>query len=152
MKSATHVSRKGRQRFGNEENALKTRFVALAGIALLMSPAAYALPARMIASLKKMDPDTRFQQRCDLEAMNRIQKENHHMLPDEMVPYAFGQTKTKGNMLIAKGAAFRSHNVWRHVSYRCKTDGDHMNVLSFDYKIGDEVPRADWAKHYLVPQ
>lgn len=131
---------------------MRKRLIALVGIALLASQSAYALPERMIESLKKMDPETRLQQRCDLEAMNRIQKDNHHMIADEMVPYAFGQTKTKGNLLIARGAAFRSHNVWRHISYRCKTDDDHLNVLSFEYKIGAEVPRSDWAKHYLVPQ
>ncbi len=106
----------------------------------------------MIASLKKMDPDTRFQQRCDVEAMNRIHDDHRRLLPDEMVPYAFGQAKRKGNVLIAEGAAFRSHNVWRHLWYRCKTDSDHMQIVSFDYRIGAEVPRDDWSKHYLVPE
>ena len=131
---------------------MKTWLIAAASGLLLATSAAHALPARMIASLKKMDPATRFQQRCDIEAMNRIHKEHRRLLPDEMVPYAFGQTKTTGDTMIARGAAFRSHNVWRHLWYRCKTSRDHMNVISFEYGIGDEVPRDDWAKHYLVPE
>ncbi len=106
----------------------------------------------MIASLKKMDPATRFQQRCDVEAMNRIHADHRHLQPDEMVPYAFGQAKVAGNVMVAEGAAFRSHNVWRRLWYRCKTDRAHMNVVSFDYRIGPEVPRDDWSKHYLVPE
>lgn len=126
--------------------------LVLTASALLVPSAAFAMPARMIASLKEMDPATRFEQRCIIEAMNRIPKEHHGMLPDEMVIYAFGSPKVKGNVMIAKGAAFRSHNVWRHIHFRCKTSGDRMEVLSFRYKIGDEVPRSDWSGHYLVPQ
>lgn len=118
----------------------------------MATSAAHALPARMIASLKKMDPATRFQQRCDVEAMNRIHRDHRHLLPDEMVPYAFGRARTDGDVMIAKGAAFRSHNVWRHLWYRCKTDSEHMNVISFEYRIGSEVPREEWSKHYLVPE
>lgn len=131
---------------------MKLPILALAAAAFLVPSVSYAMPARMIASLKEMDPATRFEQRCIIEAMNRIQKEHHGMVPDEVVIYAFGNPKVKGNVMVAKGAAFRSHNVWRHIHFRCKTSGDRMDVLSFRYKIGSEVPRSDWSDHYLVPQ
>jgi hypothetical protein len=45
----------------------------------------------------------------------------------------------------------RSHGRWYHVSYVCKVSPDGLEVESFEYKLGDEVPRAQWAEHYLVP-
>jgi hypothetical protein len=133
---------------------MKRPLIALVACSTLLvsASAADALPARMIKALKEMNPGTRFEQRCNIEAMDRIAKESRHFRPDELVTYAFGNPKVKGDVMVAKGAAFRSHNVWRHLTFRCKTDSDHMNVLSFKYKIGAVVPRDKWSKHYLVPQ
>lgn len=130
---------------------MKTLLVAFAALAATAGTA-MALNARTVTSLKEMDPVTRFEQRCVIEAMNRIPKEHKGLVPDEMVIYAFGSPKVKGDVMTAKGAAFRSHNVWRHIDFRCKTSGDRMKVVSFSYKIGEKVPREDWKGHYLVPQ
>lgn len=128
-------------------------FVVAASLPVVASaPAALALPARMVASLQKMNPGTRFEQRCNIEAMERIHKADRHMQPSELVTYAFGEPNVDGNTMIAKGAAFRSGNVWRHLWFRCETDSSHMDVLSFDYKVGKVVPRSKWSKHYLVPR
>ncbi|HCH71102.1 MAG TPA: hypothetical protein DFK19_00980, partial [Ochrobactrum sp.] len=27
----------------------------------------------------------------------------------------------------------------------------HINIVSFRYDIGDEVPQDQWDRHYLVP-
>lgn len=128
--------------------------VVLAAVLSTVVPmsAASALPARMVASLKKMDPGTRFEQRCNIEAMDRIHAADSKLRPSELVTYAFGQPKVEGNVMIAEGAAFRSHNTWRHLWFRCKTDDAHMNVLAFHYKIGSVVPRSNWSGHYLVPE
>jgi hypothetical protein len=52
-------------------------------------------------------------------------------------------------MIVAEGAAFRSRKKWYRMSYTCKTTADHMKVLSFDYKIGPEIPEEKWSAYGL---
>lgn len=130
---------------------MKTLLVAIAALSSMTAPT-MAMSPRIVASLKEMDLATRFEQRCVIEAMNRIPKEHSGLRPDEMVVYAFGRPEVKGNVMVAKGAAFRSGNVWHRIDFRCKTSSDRMKIISFTYKIGDTVPREKWSGHYLVPQ
>ncbi len=48
---------------------------ALASIALLAATTAQAQDAKFLRSLRKIEPITRLEQICDLEAMNRIKRE-----------------------------------------------------------------------------
>lgn len=100
--------------------------------------------------LRAFDLQTRLEQRCDLEALDRIARETKFR-PDKVLAYAFGDFQSIGNKLIVNGAAFRSNGKWYRLSYQCQTTHDAMNILSFQYQIGEEVPRELWSKHYLVP-
>lgn len=100
--------------------------------------------------LKAFDLQTRLEQRCDLEALDRIARETKFR-PDKVLAYAFEDLVEGKLWLKAPGAAFRSGGNWYHLSYECHTSKDAMNVLSFKYKIGKIIPRKDWDKHYLVP-
>ncbi|WP_343313302.1 DUF930 domain-containing protein [Brucella sp. BE17] len=111
----------------------------------------FAMNASMQAQLEKLDPETRLEQRCDVEAMERIAREHSNYDVDKALAYAFSDTVVKKNVLRADGAAFRSREHWYQLSYICKTDDAHIKVLSFEYKIGPEVPQSQWSKHYLVP-
>ncbi|MEJ5018233.1 DUF930 domain-containing protein [Ochrobactrum vermis] len=103
------------------------------------------------AQLEKLDPATRLEQRCDVEAMERITREQNKFSVDKVLAYAFSDPVTRKNSIKADGAAFRSREHWYKLSFVCKTDEEHINIVSFRYDIGDEVPQNQWDKHYLVP-
>lgn len=130
------------------------RSVLLPAFALFLAasaPPALSMNAAMEAQLEKLDPETRLEQRCDVEAMERIARDRAGYAVDKVLAYAFSDPVAKADAMRADGAAFRSHERWYRLSYACRTDADHIKVLSFRYSIGAEVPRAEWAKHYLVP-
>lgn len=124
--------------------------LALATLGLTATPS-MAITSRMISSLKQMDPQTRLEQRCDIAALETIARDSKRFKPDKVIAYAFGDPQFGGNSVNAPGAAFRSGGEWRKLSYVCKTAPDHIEVKSFEYKIGDVVPRKNWDAHYLVP-
>ncbi len=98
-----------------------------------------------------LSPATRVEQRCNARAMGEIQRQHQGMRPDELVAYAFADTKVGADTVSAPGAAVRSAGHWFRLSYRCQTSADGMDIRSFSYELGKEVPRTDWSAHYLVP-
>ena len=56
--------------FQQKENVLNRIALAL----LLLASPAFAIDAGFLASLNRLDPETRLEQICDLEAMSRIGK------------------------------------------------------------------------------
>lgn len=111
---------------------------------------ALALSPQEATQLEKLDPQTRIEQRCDIEAMNRLGKESRWR-PDKVLAYAFSDPVMSKHTVKAKGAAFRSGGNWYRLSYTCKTQDDFLTIKSFEYKTGDLIPRKDWDRHYLVP-
>ncbi|MFQ0815541.1 hypothetical protein AVM02_06680 [Brucella anthropi] len=124
--------------------------VSLIFLGLTVYPS-FAMNASEKAQLEKLDPATRLEQRCDVEAMERITREQHRFSVDKVLAYAFSDPVTKKNSIKADGAAFRSREHWYKLSFACKTDDEHINIVSFRYDIGDEVPQDQWDRHYLVP-
>jgi hypothetical protein len=99
--------------------------------------------------LKKLDPQTRLEQVCDVEAMKRIAKENREFRIDRSVISAIEEPEIKGDTITGKGAAFRSKGKWYRYAFTCEATPDRMRVLSFEYKLGDEIPEQQWSKHGL---
>jgi hypothetical protein len=112
---------------------------------------AHALDARIRSGLLKLDPVTRLEQRCDVEALDRIAKDDKRFTPDRVVAYATQEPKMEGDEIRTRGGAFRSKGEWYHVSYRCRTAPDHMEILSFRYAIGDLIPEDQWEQYNLYP-
>lgn len=110
-----------------------------------------AMTALEKAQLEKLDPSTRLEQRCDVEAMEQISRDVRKLSVDKVLAYAFSDPLTGKNTIKADGAAFRSGEHWYKLAFVCKTADDHISITSFDYEIGDEVPQDQWDKHYLVP-
>jgi Domain of Unknown Function (DUF930) len=108
-----------------------------------------ALEAAIVKGLKELDLGARLEQRCDIEAMNRIAKDKKGYRPERVVAGATAEAKVDGDSLMGDGAAFRSKGKWYRLSYACKTTADHMDVLDFNYKIGDAIPESDWQKYDL---
>ncbi len=124
------------------------------GFALLLlalSPAAASdkRQKRLEHELKRLDPQTRLEQVCDIEAMKRIAKDNREFKIDRSVISAIEEPRVKGDTITGKGAAFRSRGKWYRYAFTCQGSPDRMQVLSFEYKLGDEIPETQWSKHGL---
>lgn len=100
---------------------------------------------RFAASLKKLDPQTRLEQVCDLEAMSRIDRDANPYHPDRAKTDVISHPVHADDTVTGKGGAFRSKGRWYSFSFACKGSADHMKVLSFNYKIGEVIPESKWA-------
>ncbi|MGO4451891.1 DUF930 domain-containing protein [Phyllobacterium sp. TAF24] len=123
----------------------------LFAILALSLQSASAMDTRMEVGLEKLDPQTRLEQRCDVEAMERIRKDEHGYNPDKVLAYAFADPKVDVHSIKSRGAAFRSRGEWYHLAFKCMTNEDNMEIVAFKYQIGDKVPKNEWGQHYLVP-
>ena len=134
-------------------NPVVARLLSLVtmSVAVSLSAPSMAMTALEKAQLEKPDPATRLEQRCDVEAMEQISRDERKLSVDKVLAYAFSDPEVSNNTIKAGGAAFRSREHWYKLAFVCKTDDEHINVVSFDYDIGDEVPQDQWDKHYLVP-
>lgn len=112
---------------------------------------ANAMDARLRAGLLKLDPQTRLEQRCDAEVLDRITHDDNRYEADRVVAYAFGTPEMSEDSIRSPGAAFRSKGQWYHLKFKCQTAPDHMEVLGFGYRIGVLIPESDWSKYNLYP-
>jgi hypothetical protein len=99
--------------------------------------------------LKRLDPSTRLEQVCDAEAMKQIGRDHREFRIDRSVVSAIMEPRVKGDTLSGKGAAFRSRGKWYQYAFTCQATPDRLRVLSFQYKLGDEIPEAQWSQHGL---
>lgn len=117
---------------------------------VLAGSVANAMSPLLREELKRLDPQTRLEQRCDIEAMEAIAKSTKFS-PDKAIAYAFADPITTKDTINAKGAAFRARGKWYHFSFFCLGTADHLGIVKFDYRLGEKVPRDQWDAHYLVP-
>lgn len=127
------------------------RLVCLALLTTATAGPAAAMDQSLIRQFKKLDPQTRLEQRCDTEAMWKINADKTDYKPDKVIAYTFADPIVENDQIKAPGAVFRSKGEWYKLKYRCSTGPDHIEVLSFKYKIGDLIPREEWDAHYLYP-
>jgi Domain of Unknown Function (DUF930) len=126
------------------------RISTVASLLCLASMApAHALDSSIIRQLDLLTPEERREQRCDIEAMSRISREETGFRPDKVIAYTFSDPIEKGNQLKAPGAVFRSGGDWYRLRFKCETAEDGLKVLSFDYKVGSKIPREKWSEFYL---
>jgi hypothetical protein len=123
--------------------------VLLVVVAVTSAAAADRRAAKFAEGLKKLDLETRLEQICDYEAMQRIGRDAKGFRPDRSQSNAIADTKVDGDMLTAKGAAFRSKGQWYQLSFTCKGAPDHLSVVSFAYQIGDPIPESKWEEYGL---
>ncbi|ANN59309.1 hypothetical protein BFX40_21280 [Mesorhizobium sp. SEMIA 3007] len=110
---------------------------------------ASAMDNALRAGLMKLDPQTRLEQRCDAEVLDRITHDDRKFKADRVVAYAFATPEMSADAIRSPGAAFRSKGQWYRLKFKCQTGPDHMEVLQLRYRIGDEIPEADWVKYNL---
>ena len=116
---------------------------------LTVMTAAGAADSRFIASLSKLDPQTRLEQVCDLEAVNHIGKAEKLPRPDRAKANVITAPWIHGDMIEGTGGAFRSGGKWYAFSFTCKGSPDHLRVLSFTYKVGALIPKEKWPEYGL---
>lgn len=132
-----------------ESVGTKIKVFAKIAIACPFLTSALALDRKGEASLRRLDPEMRLEQICDVEAMERIRKESSAFAPDRAKSDVITRPQHLGDLLKADGAAFRSNYRWYELSFVCKASPDHMSVYSFNYKIGNAIPKAKWKDYGL---
>jgi hypothetical protein len=123
--------------------------LAFAAFAFLAALPAHALEPSIVNQLNALAPEERREQRCDMEAMKRIEEDTKSFLPDKVIAYTFQDPVRTQRAIEAPGAVFRSRGDWYRLQYRCETGTKGLKVLSFRYKIGERIPREEWGQHYL---
>lgn len=98
-----------------------------------------------------LEPTERMEQRCNASAMTEVSRQHPAMRPDELVAYAFADTRIAGAAVTAPGGAVRSGGHWYHLSYHCVTKNEGLGIEALTYVLGKEIPRAAWDAHGLVP-
>jgi hypothetical protein len=104
--------------------------------------------AKFQTALGRLDPQTRLEQVCDLEAMKRIKREKK-IPADRAQGAASAEPKTVGHTLTATGGAYRSKGAWYELSFVCQASPDHMKVLAFEYQTGKAIPASKWENYGL---
>lgn len=84
-----------------------------------------------------------------MEAMARIAAEQEGYRPDKVIAYTFADPVETGNLVKAPGAVFRSDGDWYRLKFKCETGARGLKIHSFQYKVGDKVPRDQWERYYL---
>ena len=126
------------------------RTIGLAAIiGLLAVSSASAMSSSLRAGLLKLDPETRLEQRCDAEVLDRITHDDPHFKADRVVAYAFATPEMHQDSIRSPGAAFRSEGEWYKLKFKCRTAPDHMTVLDFRYRVGEPIPKDEWSKYNL---
>lgn len=125
------------------------RILAAIILFLLAAPNTATAETKLERTLKLLMPADRMAQLCDYTAMARVRKDLPTFRPDRAVANAKIDVVIAGNSLEAKGGAFRSRGKWYALNYTCKTDDEHLKVLSFNYHVGDEIPQEKWASYGL---
>jgi hypothetical protein len=51
-----------------------------------------------------------------------------------------------GNVLNPPEAAFSTATTWYRLSFRCEVDAEATRVLSFNFRVGAEIPPGEWTR------
>jgi hypothetical protein len=105
---------------------------------------AQAMDAKTITQIEKLYPVDQLDQRCDIEAMDRLQA-------DKVISYTFSHPQRTAVHVDANGAVFRRNGEWYRLSYACTTSADHLSILAFRFSKGARIAHADWARNFLYP-
>jgi hypothetical protein len=114
-----------------------------------MATPSLAVDANILRQLNRLSPQERIEQRCDIEAMEQVTKGSGDYNVDRVVSYTFGAPDVGEAEVKAPGAVFRSRSQWYRLSYNCSVNAETLAVKDFDFKVGDQVPKDDWARYYL---
>jgi hypothetical protein len=101
--------------------------------------------------LKQLASGDRVIQLCNIEAMEQIHRWKAAFLPDFLMAYAMAGVRITENTVEVQGGAFRSKRRWYNVRFKCEVTPDLSKVAAFEFLVGEEIPRDQWAEHNLTP-
>ena len=101
-------------------------------------------------ALAQMNVEERIVQLCGIEAMGQIAKSNSRLSPELVSSYAVSEIKFKGRVVVAQGAAFQSNGIWYNLAFSCQISSDRARVQSFEFAVGDPIPRSKWSSLNLT--
>lgn len=125
------------------------KFILSLAILSAAAVPAFASDARFLASLSKLDPQTRLEQVCDLYAMKQIARDSNPYHPDRAKTDVVSHPRHSGNTVTGTGGAFRSGGRWYQFSFSCTGTPDGMKVTAFSYRLGQPIPESKWANYGL---
>lgn len=102
------------------------------------------------AALAGLADSERIVQLCGVEAMGQVRAWRAGYRPDRVVAYAIAGVKVGADTMVADGAAFRSKGAWYGLKFKCGVTADHRKVASFEFMVGDPIPRSEWDAHDLA--
>lgn len=120
------------------------RYLVGACVLLVGSLPAVAFDASLTKQLKELSGTTRFIQACDLEALLEIAKDKSGIKPTHAAVDALGAPSVQGDVMKGDSGAVRSRDTWYQFSFACATTPDHLEITSFDYKLGKVIPKEQW--------
>ena len=97
-------------------------------------------------SLAKLTPEFRSHQACILRGLPIVRKERPLRRADRMKTSIFKPAVLDGTRLTASGGAVRSAGHWYALSFTCDLSSDWMKATSFTFRLGAEIPQADWER------
>jgi hypothetical protein len=100
---------------------------------------------KTVETLKHLEPQTRFQQLCDFEAILQINRQFNQYAVDFVIAYATQAVVRKGDALIARGAAFHSNGQWYNLAFECQLSANQRDVAHLKFKLGDPISGDQWA-------
>lgn len=103
-----------------------------------------------VAAMKSMSDADRIDQLCAIEASAQIHVWRAELNPERLVSFATADTRMDGDLLVADGAAFRSRANWYRLTFRCGLTQDHTKVASFEFQVGNPIPREEWEADSLA--
>lgn len=101
--------------------------------------------AEAATAMKNIPRDIRAGELCVTELRDQLLNADPPYLPDLLPQVRLKQ----GTVLELSDNAFRSFGRWFALSYRCEIDPEATKVLSFAYRVGEPIPRSQWAKRGL---
>src|SRR3954451_5472922 len=103
---------------------MKKLFLAALASVTLAWPA-HAMDAALRAGLLKLDPETRLEQRCDAEVLDRISHDDHKYKADRVVAYAFATRELTAGSFPCPRIAPMSKGQWARLKFKSETAPDH---------------------------
>ena len=89
-------------------------------------------------------------QLCNLEALEQVHRWKRTFQPDYLMAYAMAGTRLSEHAVEVGGGAFRSKQHWYNITFKCAVARDLRTVVAFEFQVGAEIPRSQWAEHYLT--
>ncbi len=95
--------------------------------------------ARARDAIRKLPPEKRLAQTCNIEAVGQLGNAGRDFRPDAVVADAFAKPAIAGTSFTVNAGAFRSQQKWYAFSYKCTLSKDLGAVESFTFRVGGDV-------------